>query len=119
RAEGGDGDGARGLVLADWLEENGASPADQARAELIRAQCRLANLPEGDRERKPLDRQVKRLLAEHSKAWGSALAGADNARFERGLLRFDLAADPFDAARADQLAAHPAPASPDPPTRPH
>jgi uncharacterized protein (TIGR02996 family) len=41
-------DDAPRLVLADWLEEYGTTPADQAWAELIRLQCESARLPPED-----------------------------------------------------------------------
>jgi uncharacterized protein (TIGR02996 family) len=40
------------LVLADWLQENGASEAERARGECIALQCRLATTPEGDSPRR-------------------------------------------------------------------
>src|SRR5262245_36577533 len=57
-------DGPR-LVYADWLEEND----DPARAELIRAQCRLAVLPEDSPERPELEGREWELLAQHQKRW--------------------------------------------------
>lgn len=64
-------DAALRLVYADALEENGG---DLARAELIRVQCLLAELPRYDRRRGPLGRRVVELLDAHEKRWLTELA---------------------------------------------
>jgi uncharacterized protein (TIGR02996 family) len=58
-------DDAPRLVYADWLEENG----DAERAEFIRVQCRLAQLPSGDPEGKRLAKREKKLLQSNARRW--------------------------------------------------
>ena len=53
------------LVYADWLQDHG----DEARAELIRIQCRRALLPEGNSESARLAKREKALLKEHGSKW--------------------------------------------------
>ncbi len=53
------------LAYADWLEETGDAP----RAELIRVQCALAALPEGEREFHPLRQREEELLEQHRDEW--------------------------------------------------
>jgi uncharacterized protein (TIGR02996 family) len=53
------------LVYADWLEEHG----DDARAEFIRVQCRLARLDEDDPRRGELRRREQDLLDAHRDRW--------------------------------------------------
>jgi uncharacterized protein (TIGR02996 family) len=53
------------LVFADWLEEQG----DEARAEIIRLQCRVAQMPESDPRRTPLKTRAQDLLKEHREEW--------------------------------------------------
>ena len=60
----GNNDGLR-LVFADWLEEQG----DSTRAEFIRAQVRLAALPEKAPEYWALRKRESDLLREHRAAW--------------------------------------------------
>jgi uncharacterized protein (TIGR02996 family) len=52
------------LVYADWLEERG-----NPRGEFIRIQCQLANLPENDRKRNPLEERSVQLLQQHRSDW--------------------------------------------------
>ena len=56
-------DDAPRLIYADWLEEQGGA-ARKARADFIRAQCRLAQLPEDDPARNALEEEAANLLAE-------------------------------------------------------
>src|SRR5262245_43821915 len=56
------------LVYADHLEETG-DEADQARARLIRLQCRIAALEELSPERLDLEAEEEVLLADHGKEW--------------------------------------------------
>jgi uncharacterized protein (TIGR02996 family) len=77
-------DGPR-LVYADWLEENG----QPERAEFIRTQCRLANLPEDSADRLALEEREQALLAEHGAAWAATLppwARKSAPTFRRGLV---------------------------------
>jgi uncharacterized protein (TIGR02996 family) len=62
------GDEQARLILADWLDENGG-PADVARAELIRLQCRLAALPPDDLACLELQRRQRDLIQAHAPAW--------------------------------------------------
>ena len=55
-------------VYADWLQDHGG-PAEQARAEFIRLQLELAELP-ADHERRPeLEAQERRLRKRHERQW--------------------------------------------------
>ena len=54
-------DDAPRLVYADWLTDNG----DPQRAEFIRAQVRLARLPEDSEERWELEDRAADLYAQH------------------------------------------------------
>jgi uncharacterized protein (TIGR02996 family) len=53
------------LIYADWLEDHGES----AQAEFIRAQVRLASLPENDGNRPALEDLADDLLAQHPLDW--------------------------------------------------
>jgi uncharacterized protein (TIGR02996 family) len=59
-----DGDVHR-LVYADWLEEQG----DPARAEFIRLQCQLAQMPPDAPRRQELMRRQEELLSAHGGRW--------------------------------------------------
>src|SRR5262245_38221102 len=79
-------DGVR-LVYADWLTEHG----DEARAQLMRAQVRLALLDEDEPERDSQEEQVDALLRENQLRWQAELpqlAGIDwsPATFRRGFV---------------------------------
>src|SRR5215470_6975433 len=52
------------LVFADWLQENG----DEARAEFIRLQIEIANLPDGQKKQEKQTRE-KELLNIHEATW--------------------------------------------------
>jgi uncharacterized protein (TIGR02996 family) len=72
------------LVFADWLEDNG----DPDRADFIRLQVRLAQLPEHDPARFDLEERSGDLLGEHHARWLSHLpkwARAVELTFRRGL----------------------------------
>src|SRR4051812_1119464 len=58
------------LAWADWLDDQGAA----ARADFIRAQVRLARLPNGDPERDRLEDLADDLLAEHEPSWVAGIA---------------------------------------------
>jgi uncharacterized protein (TIGR02996 family) len=60
-------DGPR-LVFADWLEERGA-PEDRARAEFIRVQFALRDLPADDPRRQQLEERERDLRIAHEAAW--------------------------------------------------
>src|SRR2546422_418190 len=77
-------DDALRLVYADWLEEHG----QQARAEFIRVQVRLANLAEGAPERPALTAREHKLLTQHEAEWTAPLRrlGARRPYFQRGLV---------------------------------
>jgi len=85
-----DEDGPR-LVYADWLEETGT---DEAKAELIRVQCKLAKLRVGHPDYAPLQQQEANLLDEHLVRWLVELPNWDgvdwkfNQLFSRGLVEF-------------------------------
>jgi uncharacterized protein (TIGR02996 family) len=57
------------LVYADWLDENG----QPERAEFIRVQCRLAELPTGHPERPALEKREHALWKKYAKAWREPL----------------------------------------------
>ena len=64
------------LALADWLDEHG-DEHDRARAEFIRLQIEVANLPENNPRRKTLSRRAERLVSKHDAAWVAPLVGID------------------------------------------
>lgn len=79
-------DDAPRLIYADWLEEQGGS-SRAARANFIRIQCRLAELPEDDPVRDRLEDESADLLAEHEHEWTEPLHGiAEDWRFSRGFV---------------------------------
>jgi uncharacterized protein (TIGR02996 family) len=73
------------LVYADWLEEHG----DDARAEFIRLQCRLARLDSDDPDVEALRGRQRELLSAHQASWKqslpSRLRGAE-CTFRRGFV---------------------------------
>ena len=76
------------LVFADWLDERG-SEEDHPRAALIRAQCRLENLPEGHAERTKLEREAKRILRKHEGHWTKSIRSTkllSDITFRRGFI---------------------------------
>jgi uncharacterized protein (TIGR02996 family) len=88
------------LIYADWLDEQG----DGDRAEFIRAQIALARLPEYDRRRVELVKDVQDLLARHADAWAAPFRGlATGPVFRRGFVEeVKVTARQF-LARADAL----------------
>jgi uncharacterized protein (TIGR02996 family) len=77
-----DDDGPR-LIYADYLDETG----DRPRAEFIRTQLALADLPDTDRRRPALVRTEQLLLAAHRDRWAGPLDGLATAPvFRRGFV---------------------------------
>ena len=72
-------DGLR-LIFADWLEDNG----QRERAELLRLQVGLEQLPIGDLHRVELQKRVNELLAAHKRQWLGPWAGVG--RIVHGLI---------------------------------
>ncbi len=60
------------LVYADWLEEQG-TPAASARADLIRVQFALTDLPPDDLRRAQLEEHERALLLAHETEWVAPL----------------------------------------------
>jgi uncharacterized protein (TIGR02996 family) len=78
-------DDAPRLIYADWLDEQGDSP----RAEFIRVQHALAELPPGDPRRTPLLKRQGILLGDHEGQWRASLPELDGvtwADFSRGFV---------------------------------
>jgi uncharacterized protein (TIGR02996 family) len=76
------------LVYADWLDDT-AEPANAARAELIRLQCRLEREGLPDEQAAAAWSRVKDLLRQHDRAWRGelpALPGVAFRRFGRGFV---------------------------------
>jgi uncharacterized protein (TIGR02996 family) len=75
------------LVYADWLDENG----DPARAEFIRVQCELGDLPEDDPRRPKLEDREHELLDANEERWvghsGLRSAALSEWVWNRGFLR--------------------------------
>jgi uncharacterized protein (TIGR02996 family) len=79
-------DDAPRLIYADWLEEQGGA-SRAARADFIRIQCRLDDLPEDDPARDRLEDEAADLLAEHENEWTQPLHGiVEDWRFHRGFV---------------------------------
>jgi uncharacterized protein (TIGR02996 family) len=94
-------DDAPRLILADWLEEHG----EPDRAEFIRLQCRLAQVPLGLAPPARLAKRESDLLGEHAAAWGAAFAAPrSEVRFRRGLLHLRLTERAFLARERQKLA---------------
>lgn len=75
-------DDAPRLVYADWLDEHG----EAERGELIRLQCRLAQLGD-DPARAELERQERELLEAHGARWAEPLRGlVHEFQFRRGFV---------------------------------
>lgn len=93
-------DDAPRLIYADWLDENG----DPARAAFIRAQIKLARLPQDDPHRDRLvqtERTLWKLNRDAWKAWVPKWARVD--RFHRGFLE-DIRCDAEDfIAHSDEI----------------
>jgi uncharacterized protein (TIGR02996 family) len=86
------------LVFADWLEERG-----DPRGEFIRAQCRLAQMPD-DPGRLDVEDHANELLARHGDEWAAPLHGvAEGWEFRRGFVeRVTLSGEAF-LAHAERL----------------
>jgi uncharacterized protein (TIGR02996 family) len=85
------------LIYADWLEDHAGRAADRARAEFIRAQCRLtAGVADPD-ERLALADRARRLEGRHRDSWLRPLRGlVENAEFRRGFVeRAEVDAETF------------------------
>jgi uncharacterized protein (TIGR02996 family) len=81
-------DDAHRLIYADWLEDQGGANRT-ARAAFIRAQCRLAVLPDDDPLHDKLEDEAADLLAEHEDEWTKPLHGiAQDWRFARGFIEY-------------------------------
>jgi uncharacterized protein (TIGR02996 family) len=93
-------DDAPRLIYADWLDENG----DPARAAFIRAQIKLARLPQDDPDRDRLvqtERTLWKANRDAWKAWVPEWARVD--RFHRGFVE-DIRCDAEDfIAHADEV----------------
>src|SRR5262245_24607645 len=77
------GDDVHRLVYADWLEDHG----DPDRAQFIRVQCKLAQLPASDPEREPLRTQERHLLGLRGRDWLGPLEELGHDwRFHRGFV---------------------------------
>src|SRR5215216_1158299 len=78
-------DDAPRLIYADWLEEHG-DETDRARADLIRVQCRLAQLPDDDPEREDLEEREKGLLRRLDDWLGPVRAACRAVELHRGFV---------------------------------
>jgi uncharacterized protein (TIGR02996 family) len=75
------------LVMADWVEEHGSSPAEQARGEFMRLQCRAGRMAWNAPEQAELNERQEELLGNHAEAWLGELAGkVPHWEFRAGLL---------------------------------
>jgi uncharacterized protein (TIGR02996 family) len=95
------------LIYADWLTDRGR-PDDEARARLIRVQCQLAGLKEGDPARRWLDLRATQVLHLFESRWlpedwRSPSLGA----WERGFFRVQSRLWPF-RIRAEEWFRYPA-----------
>jgi uncharacterized protein (TIGR02996 family) len=84
------------LIYADWLEEQGGA-SRAARADFIRIQCRLDELPDDDPARDRLEDEAADLLAEYEAEWTELLHGiAEDWCFSRGFIeRIRIRGDKF------------------------
>jgi uncharacterized protein (TIGR02996 family) len=74
------------LIYADWLDEHGG-PAGEARAELIRVQCRLADATLRRELRNRLSWREHQLLRRHTPEWVRPLRGLGKEHvFHRGFV---------------------------------
>jgi uncharacterized protein (TIGR02996 family) len=93
------GEDAPRLVLADWLEEHGTSPAETARAELIRLQCAGAQLPWSELPPEQAEWREQELWKRHRRAWLGPLTDVPGYwECVRGLLRLNTG-DPWGVLR--------------------
>src|SRR5262245_26732826 len=78
-------DDAPRLIYADWPEEQG----DSDRAEFIRVQCELAQMPRREPRRKPLVTRELDLLFKHYQLWSRGFPSLPRMiwrLFERGCM---------------------------------
>jgi uncharacterized protein (TIGR02996 family) len=79
-------DDAPRLIYADWLEEQGGA-SRAARADFIRIQCRLDELPDDDPARDRLEDEAADIVAEYEAEWIESLHGiAEDWCFSRGFI---------------------------------
>jgi uncharacterized protein (TIGR02996 family) len=75
------------LAYADWLDENGDSDADGARAEFIRVQIELAGMKEADPRREEVEAREKELLNRYGWAWAEEFGQTISEwQFRRGFI---------------------------------
>jgi uncharacterized protein (TIGR02996 family) len=93
------------LVLSDWLEEHGG-PADVARAEFVRVQCRLARLTAKDLEAERVLAREAELCGNHQRDWLGPLADLieGTRHFYRGLVSIQVRGQAFASRRGLALA---------------
>jgi uncharacterized protein (TIGR02996 family) len=89
----------RRRVLADWLDDHGESD----RAELVRLQCELAEVPEYEARHYDLLSREGELLNRHGDKWLGPLVKCTVA-FHRGLLRLELTPDQLRSPELASLA---------------
>jgi uncharacterized protein (TIGR02996 family) len=76
------------LIFADWLEDTG-DEANRARADLIRVQCALEDLPEDDPRRLQFQERQRDLLLSYGAAWAAPVGvvnGVQRWTFRRGFV---------------------------------
>jgi uncharacterized protein (TIGR02996 family) len=79
------------LVLADWLDEYGATEADRGRGEFLRVQCQRSRLFWADPQRRELGRREHELCSLYDSVWLVPWKQqAEGWWFERGLLRLKI-----------------------------
>ena len=77
------------LAYADWLDENGDSATDGARAEFIRVQIALAETPADDPQRPERAQREKELLDRHGWAWAEEFGTQISAwQYRRGFIEY-------------------------------
>src|SRR5205823_969492 len=94
-------------VYADWLEDRGG-PADDARAELLRLQCRWLSLRRGKPRAAP-EKRAAELLALHAGLVGPL----ERVCLRRSVLSWDLALPAFLCAMGGGVSAAPDPLAED------
>src|SRR4051812_29315818 len=80
-------DDAPRLIYADWLSDQDV-PAARARAELIRVQYALEDVPAGDPRRAALAQRERDVLLAHGEQWAAGLRdlGVQAWKFRRGFI---------------------------------
>ena len=89
------------LVYADWLDENGQPD----RAEFIRTQIELANLPPNDPRREVLMARERVLLRDHRERWGMEAFRGQSQVFRRGFVEEVNVSAEWLVSRPDSLLA--------------